>query len=93
MSTKENVIANLAMQIDELNTALAVFELKARLAASVIEQVNRAQRRTFREKTDFMSNSVQQCQSIGESEWEDLLIGSERVRDVFQQNFHHLKFE
>lgn len=91
MSNRDAYITKMKLHLDQLNTSLTEFEVKARDTQQVTLTKYQAELSKLRHQSKLAIDRLDELKAAGEDSWKTLVAGTERVRDAFINSFHHFK--
>ena len=91
MTTREEYIVKMKLQLDELNISIAEYESKAHQAQSDAQIAYRDSLFKLRQQLKLTHEKLDELKSSSESSWDQLVVETEHIRDVFLDSFHYFK--
>lgn len=91
MSNRDAYIAKMKLQLDELNAAMNDLETKAREAKADAREKYKAEMTKLRHQSQLALDKLDELMSASEDSWENLVAGTEKVRDAFVHSFNYFK--
>jgi len=91
MSHRDEYIAKMKLQIDELNASVNKLELDAHAAKRDAETKYKEEMEKLRAQSRLAINKLDELLVAGESSWESTVAETEKVRDAFASSFHYFK--
>lgn len=91
MSTRDEYIAKMKLQLDELNAKMNELEAKAQEAKTDVRTKYREEMRKLRHQSKLAIAKLDELRAAGESSWEALVAEMEKIRDAFTHSFHYFK--
>jgi uncharacterized alpha-E superfamily protein len=79
------------LQLDELNAAMDELETKAQEAKADARDKYKAEMLKLRHQSELAVDKLDELKSATEDSWENLIAGTEKVRDAFVHSFHYFK--
>lgn len=91
MSKRDEYIATMKHQLDELNAKMDDLEAKAKEAKDDVRDKYREEMRKLRHQSKLAAAKLDEIKSAGESKWEAMVAEMEKVRDAFTHSFNYFK--
>jgi hypothetical protein len=91
MSHRDEYIAKMKLQLDELNLSMAEFETKAQAARADAAITYQEELVKLRQQSKLASGKLDELKAAGEDAWDKLVLDSEKVRDAFVHSYHDFK--
>lgn len=91
MKNRDQYIAKMKLQLDELNAAMNELETKAQDAKQDAREKYKAEMAKLRQQSQLALDKLDELKAAGEDSWESLVAGTEKVRDAFVHSFHYFK--
>lgn len=91
MSTRDEYIAKMKLQLDELNAKMNELEAKAQEAKTDVRTKYREEMRKLRHQSKLAIAKLDELRAAGESSWDALVAEMEKIRDAFTHSFHYFK--
>ena len=91
MKNRDQYIAKMKLQLDELNAAMNQLEAKAQEAKHDARDKYKAEMAKLRQQSQLAFDKLDELKAAGEDSWENLAAGTEKVRDALVHSFHYFK--
>lgn len=91
MATKDAYIAKMKIQLDELNTTMEELDAKADHAKEEAREKYKAEIVKLRHQSKLALGKLDEMRIASENTWQDMVEGTEKVRDAFVNSFHYFK--
>jgi hypothetical protein len=91
MSHREEYILKMKLQLDELNIAIAEFEVKAHEAKADMQEAYKDGLIKLRQQSKLTLEKLDELKASGDNAWDQLVTETEKVRDAFVHSFHYFK--
>lgn len=91
MSNRDEYIAKLKTQLDNLNTEMGKLEAKAKEAKADARGKYNEEMHKLRQQSRLAVEKLEELRASGEDSWEQLVAEAEKVRDAFVHAFHYFK--
>lgn len=90
-NTGDSCIATMKQQLDELNHTMQELEAKTQQAREEAYEKYISEMARLRQQSELASDKLMELKDAGETSWNDLVIGTDKVRDTFIKTFHDFK--
>ncbi len=91
MTTKEEYILKMKLQLDELHIAIGEYENKIEQAQADVLATYKDNLAKLRQQLKLTNNKLEELKNSSDNSWDQLVAETERVRDVFIDSFHYFK--
>lgn len=91
MKNRDEYIAKMKLQLDELNAAMNQLEAKTQEAKQDAREKYKAEMSKLRQQSQLAFDKLDELKAAGEDSWENMVAGTEKVRDAFIHSFHYFK--
>ena len=91
MSKRDVYIANIKLQLDELNLKMSKVEAKALEAKEDARAKYKEQIEDLRKQSKVAVAKLDEMKTAGEETWESMVDEMEKVRDAFKHSFNYFK--
>jgi len=92
MQNKDAYISKMKLQLDELNAALDVLEARAQIMRVDVSCLFKAEMRgLLRKQSQLVIEKLNELDAANDDSWEQIVAGTEKVRDAFIYSFHNFK--
>ncbi len=91
MSKRDEYIATMKLQLDELNASMSKLEAKARDAREDARDKYHEEMGKLRHQSKLAVAKFDEMKAAGEDSWETMVAEMEKVRDAFTHSFHYFK--
>lgn len=91
MSNRDEYIAKMKLQLDELNAAMDKLEASARDAKKDVRATYKVEMSKLRQQWQQATDKLEELKTAGEGSWKDMAAGVEKVRDAVIHSFHYFK--
>jgi ATP/maltotriose-dependent transcriptional regulator MalT len=90
-ATKDAYIAKMKLQLDELNEKMEELESRAHEAKLEAQEKYKEEMAKLRAQSKLALDKLGELKSATESNWQELVTNTEKVRDAFVSSFHYFK--
>lgn len=91
MSTRDEYIAAMKLQLDELNASMNKLEVSTREAREDAREKYHEEMRKLRHQSKLAVAKFEEMKAAGEDKWEAMVTEMEKVRDAFTHSFNYFK--
>ncbi|HEY8024443.1 MAG TPA: hypothetical protein VIF60_07755 [Burkholderiaceae bacterium] len=91
MSQRDEYIAKMKLQLDEINLSIAEFEAKAHAARKDAETTYQEGLAKLRLESKLALDKLEELKAAGEGTWDKLVIETDKLRDAFVHSYHYFK--
>ncbi len=91
MSTRNQYITKMKLQLDELNAAMAKLETKAQAATDDAHDLYKEEMRKLRHQSKLAVAKLDELKTSSEAGWEAMVTEMEKIRDAFAHSFNYFK--
>ena len=91
MSTREDYIAKMKLQLDELDAQMSKLEAKAQEAKDTARDKYKDDMAKLRHQSRLAKGKLADLKAAGEDKWETMVTEMEKVRDAFKHSFNYFK--
>ncbi len=91
MSRRDEIVAAMKKQLDELNSQLDAAEAKVEQAKGDAKARFQEEVTQLRKQAKEARARVDDLRAAGEDRWDQAVAEAERVRDAFKHSFNYLK--
>lgn len=91
MTKREEYIAKLKLQLDELDAKMDKIEAKAKDAKEDARAKYQEQVAKLHDQSKLAKSKMAELKAAGEDKWESLVAETEKVRDAFIHAFNYFK--
>ena len=91
MSKRNEYIAKMKLQLDELNATMSKLETKAQAAKEDARDVYRDEMRKLRHESKLAVAKFEELKASSEEGWDKMVTEMEKVSTAFQHSFHYFK--
>ena len=91
MSTREDYIAKMKLQLDELDAQMSKLEAKAQEAKDTARDKYKDEMAKLRHQSRLAKGKLADLKAAGEDKWETMVTEMEKVRDAFKHSFNYFK--
>jgi hypothetical protein len=91
MSTKDNYIAIMKAQLDDLNSSMGEMEEQAKIAKEDVRVKCNAEMIKLRHQSQLVMEKFEELKFSGDGAWANLVAETEKVRDAFIHSFQDFK--
>lgn len=88
---REAYIASIKTQLDELNVHLAEIEAKVANTKAVAQGQYAEEMVKLHKQSQQLQDKLAEIKVASEETWENMINGTEKVRDAFVNSFHFFK--
>ena len=91
MSKRDDYVAKMKLQLDELNLKMGALEAKAREAKQDARAKYQEEMGKLRQQSKLAVAKLDEVKAAGEDTWEKMVSEMEKVRDAFTHSFNYFK--
>jgi dTDP-4-amino-4,6-dideoxygalactose transaminase len=91
MSKRDNYVAKMKLQLDELNASIGELELKAKEAKEDAREEYARELGKLRENSRAAVAKLDELKAASESTWHKMVAEMEKVRTAFTSSFNYFK--
>ena len=91
MMKRDEYIAKLKLQLDELDARMETIEAKAKGAREDAREKFQQEMARLRDQSKLAKSKMAELKAAGEDKWEALVAETEKVRDAFVHAFKYFK--
>lgn len=91
MSTRDDYIEKMKLQLDELDAQMSKLEAKAQEAKDTAREKYRDEMAKLRHQSRLAKAKLADLKAAGEDTWETMVTEMEKVRDAFKHAFNYFK--
>jgi hypothetical protein len=91
MSTRNEYITKMKLQLDELNATMAKLETKAQAATDDARELYKEEMRKLRHQSKLAVAKLDELKASSEAGWEAMVTEMEKMQDAFAHSFHYFK--
>ncbi|MBA3058936.1 MAG: hypothetical protein KJ614_16540 [Gammaproteobacteria bacterium] len=91
MSTRDEYIAKMKLQLDELDAQMTKLEAKAQAAKDDAHDKYKEEMAKLRHQSKLAKGKLDDLMDAGEDKWDALVAEMEKVRDAFKHSFSYFK--
>lgn len=91
MSTRDDYIAKMKLQLDELDAQMDKLEAKAKEAKEDARDKYREDMAKLRHQSKLAKGKLDDLIAAGEDKWEAMVTEMEKIRDAFKHSFSYFK--
>ena len=91
MSTRNEYIIKMKLQLAELNAAMAKLETKAQAAKDDARGVYLEEMRKLRHQSKLAVIKLDELKASSEDNWHTMVAEMEKIREAFTHSFHYFK--
>ena len=92
MSAKrDEYVAKMKLQLDELNTKMDKLEAKASEAKEDARAKYKEEMSKLRQQSKLAKGKLDELKAAGEDSWDVMVAEMEKVRDAFKHSFNYFK--
>lgn len=91
MSKKDDYIAKMKLQLDELNTQMHELSAKAKEAKEEARATYQQEMAKIRHQSDLAKARMEDLKLAGEDKWDAMVTEMDKVRDAFVHSFSYFK--
>ena len=91
MSKRDEYIAKMKLQLDELDAKMDKLEAKATVAKEDVRAKYREEMAKLREQSKLAKGKLQEVKAAGEDTWEVVVKEMEKVRDAVIHSYNYFK--
>ena len=91
MTTRDEYIAKMKLQLVELNAAMNELESSAQEAKQDAREKYKAEMEKLRQQSQLAFDKLDDLKAVSEDSWENLVAGTEKVRHALTHSFHDFK--
>lgn len=91
MSIRDEYIAKMKLQLDELDAKMDKLEAKAAQAKEDARAKYKEEMAKLRQQSRAAKGKLEEIKAAGEDKWEALVTETEKIRDAFVHSFNYFK--
>ncbi len=91
MTSRTEYIEKMKRQLDELNASMNELEAKAHEAKVEARYKYKEEMGKLRRQSQLAANKLEEIKTAGEDSWQNMIAGTEKMRDAFIHSFHYFK--
>ena len=91
MTKRDDYIAKMKTQLDELNAKMTQVENKAQEAKDDARAKYKEEMAKLRHQSKIASGKLEELRIAGEDTWETMVAEMEKMRDAFTHSFNYFK--
>lgn len=91
MSKRDDYIAKMKLQLDELDAQMSKLEAKAQVAKDDARDKYKEEMAKLRHQSKLAKGKLDDLKAAGEDKWDALVAEMEKVRDAFKHSFSYFK--
>lgn len=91
MSSRDEYIAKMKLQLDELDAQMSKLEVKAKEAREDAREKYQAEMGKLRHQSLLAKVKLEDLIAAGEDKWEAMATEMEKIRDAFKHSFSYFK--
>lgn len=91
MSKRDEYIAKMKLQLDELDAKMDKLEAKAAQAKEDARAKYKEEMTKLRQQSRAAKGKLEEIKAAGEDKWEALVAETEKIRDAFAHSFNYFK--
>ena len=91
MSKKDEYVAKMKLQLDELNAEMQQLSDKAKEARQEVRAAYQQEMAKGRHQSDLAKARMEDLKLAGEDKWDAMVAEMEKVRDAFVHSFSYFK--
>ena len=91
MSKRDDYIAKMKLQLDELDAQMSKLEAKAQVAKDDARDKYKEEMAKLRHQSRLAKGKLDDLKAAGEDKWDALVAEMEKVRDAFKHSFSYFK--
>jgi predicted nucleic acid-binding Zn-ribbon protein len=91
MSQRDEYVAKMKLQLDELNAKMHTLEAKAHEAKDDARAKYEAEIGKLRQQSRLAKDKLEALKAAGEDTWDAMVAEMEKVRDAFKHAFNYFK--
>ena len=91
MSKRDEYVAKMKTQLDELNAQIGELEAKAKAGQQDMNKEYEQQLAKLKEQYNLALQKLNELKSAGEEKWDDLIAEGDKVYKAFVHSVHYFK--
>jgi len=91
MLHRDEYIAKMKVQLDDLNDSMNKLESSAATATNDVQTTYQLEMNKLRTQSQLAVDKLKELRLAGESSWQELVGETEKVRDALISSYHHFK--
>lgn len=91
MSRRDEYIAKMKLQLDELDAKMDKLEAKATEAKEDARAKYKEEMAKLRQQSKLAKAKLEELKVAGEDKWEAMVTETEKIRDAFTHSFNYFK--
>ena len=91
MSKRDEYVAKMKLQLDELNAKMDELEAKAKEAKAEARDKYKEEMGKLRDQSKLAVAKLEELKASGEDKWEAMVAEMEKIRDAFTHSYNYFK--
>lgn len=91
MSKRDEYIAKMKLQLDELNAKMDKLEARAKEAKDDARAKYKEEMTKLRQQSQLAKSKLEELKASSEDKWEAMVTEMEKIRDAFTHAFNYFK--
>lgn len=91
MTTRDDYINKMKLQLDELNQQMGKLELRAQEAREDMRDKYKAEMAKLHDQSELAKAKLADMQASTESAWDGMVTEMDKIRDAFVHSFNYFK--
>lgn len=91
MTTRDEYVARMKLQIDEMNEKMTALEARAQEAKDDARAKYKEEVRKLRHQSKLAVAKLEELRGAGEESWDAMVAEMEKLRDAFTHSFNYFK--
>lgn len=91
MSKRDEYVARMKQQLDELNAQMDALDAKAKEAKGEVQARYKSEMEKLRKQYDAALSKLDEIKAAGEDSWEKMVAEMDNLRDAFKHSYNYFK--
>jgi hypothetical protein len=91
MTTRDEYVTKMKLQLDEMNEKMTALEGRAQEARDDARAKYKEEMRKLRHQSKLAVAKLEELRGVGEDSWDAMVTEMEKVRDAFTHSFNYFK--
>jgi len=91
MSVRDEYVAKMKLQLDELNANMGKLEAKAKEAKQDARAKYKEEMDKLHQQSKLTIAKLEELRTAGDDTWDNMVAEMEKLRDAFTHSFHYFK--
>ncbi len=91
MSVRDEYVAKMKLQLDELNANMGKLEARAKEAKQDARATYKEEMDKLHQQSRLTIAKLEELRTAGDDTWDNMVAEMEKLRDAFTHSFHYFK--